>query len=250
MNCFLIDDEEVHRRGLRQLIEQFFPEIQIVGEAGSLHEAQEWLRTHAVDIVFLDVMLGDGTGLDLLKAMPARSFQVVLVSAHNEFAVDAFRLSALDYLLKPIDAEDLQAAIHRAKQQLQFSQTHLQLEILRENLEKLTHQNRKMVLRDADTIYVVTLSDIVYCRAEGSYTAFKLIDDQEILVSKNLGEYEKLLESAHFIRSHHSYIVNLNQIKKFDKTDGGQLIMLGGATVPVAVRRKDALLNAMSRFLQ
>ena len=195
-------------------------------------------------------MLGDGTGLDLLKAMPARSFQVVLVSAHNEFAVDAFRLSALDYLLKPIDADDLQAAIHRAKQQLQFSQTHLQLEILRENLEKLTHQNRKMVLRDADTIYVITLSDIVYCRAEGSYTAFKLIDDQEILVSKNLGEYEKLLESAHFIRSHHSYIVNLNQIKKFDKTDGGQLIMLGGATVPVAVRRKDALLNAMSRFLQ
>lgn len=107
-----------------------------------------------------------------------------------------------------------------------------------------------MVLRDADTIYVITLSDIVYCRAEGSYTAFKLIDDQEILVSKNLGEYEKLLESAHFIRSHHSYIVNLNQIKKFDKTDGGQLIMLGGATVPVAVRRKDALLNAMNRFLQ
>lgn len=250
MNCFLIDDEEVHRRGLRQLIEQFFPEIQIVGEAASLYEAQEWLRTHTADVVFLDVMLGDGTGLDLLKAMPARPFQVVLVSAHNEFAVEAFRLSALDYLLKPIDADDFQEAILRAKQQLQFNQTHLQLEILRENLEKLTHQNRKMVLRDADTIYVVTLSDIVYCRAEGSYTAFRLLDDQEILVSKNLGEYEKLLETAHFIRSHHSYIVNLNQIKKFDKTDGGQLIMFGGHTVPVAVRRKDALLNAMSRFLQ
>ena len=230
MNCFLIDDEEVHRRGLRQLIEQFFPEIQIVGEAASLYEAQEWLRTHTADVVFLDVMLGDGTGLDLLKAMPVRPFQVVLVSAHNEFAVEAFRLSALDYLLKPIDADDFQEAILRAKQQLQFNQTHLQLEILRENLEKLTHQNRKMVLRDADTIYVVTLSDIVYCRAEGSYTAFRLLDDQEILVSKNL--------------------VNLNQIKKFDKTDGGQLIMFGGHTVPVAVRRKDALLNAMNRFLQ
>ena len=145
MNCFLIDDEEVHRRGLRQLIEQFFPEIQIVGEAASLYEAQEWLRTHTADVVFLDVMLGDGTGLDLLKAMPVRPFQVVLVSAHNEFAVEAFRLSALDYLLKPIDVDDFQEAILRAKQQLQFNQTNLQLEILRENLEKLTHQNRKMV---------------------------------------------------------------------------------------------------------
>lgn len=250
MNCFLIDDEEAHRRGLRQLIELFFPEIDIAGEAGSLREAQEWLKNYAADVVFLDVMLGDGTGLELLKMLPLRPFQVVLVSAHNEFAVEAFRLSALDYLLKPIDADDLQEAIQRAKQQLERNQTHLQLEILRENLEKLTLQNRKMVLRDADTIYVVTLSDIIYCRAEGSYTVFRLMDDQEILVSKNLGEYEKLLENAHFIRSHHSYIVNLNQIKKYDKTDGGQLIMLGGATVPVAVRRKEALLNAMSRFLQ
>lgn len=250
MKCFLIDDEETHRRGLRQLLTLFFSEIEIVGEASSLSEAREWLNYNETDIVFLDVMLGDGTGLDLLKTMLFRSFQVVLVSAHNEFAVEAFRLSALDYLLKPIDTDELREAIRRAKQQIQLSQTHLQLEILRENLEKLTHQNRKMVLRDADTIYVVTLSEIVYCRAEGSYTIFKLTDEREILVSKNLGEYEKLLESAHFVRSHHSYIVNLNQIKKFDKTDGGQLIMNTGTIVPVAVRRKEGLLKAMSEFLQ
>ena len=250
MTCFLVDDEDVHRRGLHHLLNLYCSEIQILGEAKSLSEAQAWLMHHEVDLVFLDIMLGDGTGLDLLKSLPKRHFQVVLVSAHNDFAIEAFRYAALDYLLKPLDADDLQTAVQKAQQQLKYSQTHLQLEILRENLEKLTAQNRKMVLRDSDNIYVVMLSDIVYCRAEGSYTVFKLIDEREILVSKNLGEYEKLLENAQFIRSHHSYIINLNQISKFDKTDGGQLIMHGGSIVPVAVRKKEAILNAIHQFLQ
>jgi two-component system, LytTR family, response regulator len=250
MTCILVDDEEIHRRGLRKLLELFCPEIQIIGEAVSFEEGKLLLTYTATDLVFLDIMLGDGTGIELLKSLPNRHFQVILVSAHDQFAIDAFRYATLDYLLKPIDADDLLTAVKRAQQQLKSNQTHFQLEILRENLEKLTSQNRKMVLRDSDTIYVVMLSEIVYCKAEGSYTLFKLIDDREILVSKNLGEYEKLLENAHFIRSHHSYIINLNQINKFDKTDGGQLIMHGGSVVPVAVRKKEAILNALNKFLQ
>jgi two-component system LytT family response regulator len=250
MTCFLIDDEDTHRRGLRQLLELFCPEVHIVGEANSLKEAQKWLVHHPIDIVFLDIMLGDGTGIDLLKSLPNRHFQVILVTAHNEFAIEAFRYAALDYLLKPIDADDLKIAVQKAQQQLQSNQMQLQLQILRENIEKLTAQSRKMILRDSDNIYVVMLSDIVYCRAEGSYTAFRLIDEREILVSKNLGEYEKLLENAQFIRSHHSYIINLNQIMKFDKTDGGHLVMQNGSVIPVAVRKKEALLNVVSTFLQ
>lgn len=250
MTCILIDDEEIHRKGLRKLLELFCPEVHIIGEAVSFEEGKGLLAHTETDLVFLDIMLGDGTGLELLKSLPNRHFQVILVSAHDQFAIEAFRYAALDYLLKPIDADDLLNAVKKAKQQLKSNQTQLQLEVLRENLEKLTAQNRKMVLRDSDTIYVVMLSEIVYCKAEGSYTLFKLIDEREILVSKNLGEYEKLLENAHFIRSHHSYIINLNQINKFDKTDGGQLIMHGNSSVPVAVRKKEAILNALNKFLQ
>jgi two-component system, LytTR family, response regulator len=250
MTCILIDDEEIHRKSLRKLLELFCPEVHIIGEAVSFEDGKRLLAHTETDLVFLDIMLGDGTGLELLKSLPNRHFQVILVSAHDQFAIEAFRYAALDYLLKPIDSDDLLTAVKKTKQQLKFNQTQLQLEVLRENLEKLTAQNRKMVLRDSDTIYVVMLSEIVYCKAEGSYTLFKLIDDREILVSKNLGEYEKLLENAHFIRSHHSYIINLNQINKFDKTDGGQLIMYGGSIVPVAVRKKEAILNALNKFLQ
>ncbi|MFN8345103.1 MAG: LytTR family DNA-binding domain-containing protein [Spirosomataceae bacterium] len=250
MTCLLIDDEEIHRKGLRKLLGLFCPEIQIIGEATSFEEGKRLLYHTAPDLVFLDIMLGDGTGLELLKSLPDRHFQVILVSAHDQFAIEAFRYAALDYLLKPIDVDDLQNAVKKAEQQIKSNQTQVQLAVLRENLEKLTAQNRKMVLRDADTIYVVMLSDIVFCKAEGSYTLFKLMDEREILVSKNLGEYEKLLENAHFIRAHHSYIINLNRINKFDKTDGGQLIMHGGSVVPVAVRKREAIFHALNQFLQ
>lgn len=248
MTSLLIDDEEVHRRGLRQLLALVCPEVRVIGELSSLAEAQAWLAQQEPDLVFLDIMLGDGTGLDLLKSLPERSFQVVLVSAHDAFALEAFRMAALDYLLKPIDADELLAAVQRAKQQLKYHQTHLQLEVLRENLEKISAQNRKIVLRDADNLYVVLLAEVVYCRAEGSYTVFRLKNDKEIVVSRNIGEYEKLLDAAQFVRSHHSYIVNLNQVSRFDKTDGGQLVMHDGSIVPVATRKKDALLKALSQL--
>jgi two-component system, LytTR family, response regulator len=250
MTSLLIDDEEVHRRGLRQLLALVCPEVQVIGEVSSLAEAQAWLSQYEADVVFLDIMLGDGTGLDLLKSLPERSFQVILVSAHDEFALEAFRLVALDYLLKPIDAEDLQAAVQRAKQQLKYRQTHLQLETLSENLDKLNAQNRKIVLRDADNLYVVPLAEVLYCRAEGSYTVFRLRGEKEIVVSRNIGEYEKLLASAQFVRSHHSYMINLNLVSRFDKTDGGQLVMQDGSSVPVATRKKEALLKALGQFLQ
>lgn len=245
MKAILIEDEKNVRKGLIQMLNTFCPDIQIVGEAGSVKEAIKLSKTNLFDLVFLDIELPDGSGIDFLRTVHPRNFQVIFVTAYNQYAIDAFRLSATDYLLKPVNPEHLVEAVKKVTQMYSKTITDTSLSLL---LHNWSGQESKMMLKDADNIYIIKVKEILHCTADGGYTHFFLESGQEILTSINLKEYEKILSKWGFIRSHHSHLVNYNHITRFSKSDGGMLVLSNGKEIPVSSRKKEHLLKTLQEL--
>ena len=247
MKALIIDNEEDVIQSLRLLIGQYCSDVEIVGEAKSSEAGKLLLNTHSVDLVFLDIELGDGTGLALLQSIPSREFEVIFITAHSHYAVQAFQFSAIDYLLKPFDPERLQEAVDRARIGIRQSAKIQQLEALVENLQSHTLP-RRLVLRDMDNIHLFELDDLLYALAEGSYTRLFFKDDREWLSSKNLKYFEGVLKKGTFFRPHQSYLVNLNHVLRFERMEGGSLVLQTGQHIPVAVRRQKQLVEQLMRL--
>lgn len=246
MQVLIIDNEPEIRQGLQQLLRKYCPEVSDIREAQGLKDGLEMIVTRQPDLLFLDVELDDGTGIELLQKLPQIDFQVVFITAHNHYAVEAFKFSAIDFLLKPIDIEELIRSVQRAQNNLAKEKIIEQLKIVQEDREAL-QSKKKIVLRDAENLHFVRVSDILYCEADGIYTTFFLESGEKILVSKNLKEYDTMLEFFHFLRVHHSYLVNLEKVIKFDKTDGGHLILSNQSKVPVSSRKKEQVLAELAK---
>jgi len=243
MKLLIIDNEAPIRTSLRAMVEMFSPEVSTIKECTGVKTGLECIEAFAPDIVLLDVEMDDGTGFDLLKSLDEYHFQLIFITAHNEYAVDAFRYSAVDYLLKPVDPVMLKESIEKAirfrdNQSLSKQIDHLMLRMQ-------GNSDQKIVLKDSQSVYFVKVSDILYCKADGGYTAFYMVNGEEIVVSHHLKEYEVLLNQYGFVRSHHSYLVQIQHIKAIDKTDGGMLILDNGAHVPVSTRKRDLVLTKM-----
>lgn len=245
MKALIIDNELPLRNALRLLLENYCPEITEKAEADGVKTGLEQIKNFAPDIVFLDVEMDDGTGFDLMQQVPNPSFQLIFVTAHNQYAIDAFRFSAIDYLLKPVDPEALQKGVQKAAGQLRTRNLGRQMEVLMQQLKGKPDPDKRIVLRDFDNIYFVRTGDILFCEAEGPYTKFYVSSGETILVSKNLKEYESILEPLGFVRTHHSFLANPAKIKMYDKSDGGALILEGGHSIPVSQRKKDAVLSLL-----
>ncbi|MBL0153221.1 MAG: response regulator transcription factor [Chitinophagaceae bacterium] len=244
----LVIDNEVHlREGILNMLRQYCPEITSLAEASGVQEGLKQIRLFRPDIVLLDVEMDDGTGFDLLKQVQDPAFQLIFVTAHNKYAIDAFRFSAIDYLLKPVDIEALQSGIQKAAGRIRTSNLQEQVQVLLQQLSGISQPDRRIVLRDIDNTWFVKISDILYCEAEGTYTRFYLQEGEPILVSKNLKEYETILEPLGFIRTHHSFLANPAKIRLFDKTDGGMLVLEGGKSIPVSQRKKDWVLGMLEK---
>jgi len=248
MNIVVIDDEKNVRQGLVRMLETFCTEVEVIGEANGVQSGLALLRQNPPDLVFLDIEMPDGSGLDLLKRLDSREFQVIFVTAYDEYAVEAFRLSAVDYLLKPVNPDQLIEAVEKAREWSERHHFQLELSILMENMNLLSQQERKIVLKDADSLYIVKIKDILHCQADGGYTEFYLEGGRKIVTSVNLKEYEKLFSPCGFLRSHHSHLVNLQHIVRFDKVDGGQLVLSDETIVPVSLRKKEALLKSLQNM--
>ncbi len=245
IKILLIDDDEGVRTTLKNMIAAFGGYV--VAEATGVADGLEKYAVFAPQIIILDIEMGDGTGFDFLIKVPNRNFQLIFSTAFNHFAIKAFKYSAIDYLLKPVDAFELQNSLQKAVANLHQLTLQQQLEIMLQQLSA-TQTSKQIVLKDLDKTYLVNIKDIIYCMAEGAYTKFFLIPKQAILVSHNLRSYEELLEPAGFIRTHNSYLVNPNCIKVYDKkTDGGILVLEEGHTVPVSLRKKDAVLAFLEK---
>lgn len=244
----LITDNEPHlRTALRVLLQAYCPEIIAIEEAEGVQTGLQKIKNFQPDILLLDVEMDDGSGFDLLKQVTHPAFQLIFVTAHNRYAIEAFQFSAIDYLLKPVDPGALQKSIQKAIRNIQSRDYSRQIEFLLQQLSEKQDHERRIVLKDIDNIYFVRVNDILYCMAEGTYTRFYLQSRPPVMVSKNLKEYAAMLEPHGFIRTHHSYLVNPSKIIRFDKADGGLLVLEDNLKVPLAQRKKESVLNLLEK---
>ncbi len=245
MKVLIVDNEKEVRGLLKDMIASISADAYIVEEAEGVETGLHKINTFQPDVIFLDVEMNDGTGFDLMNRVSNPAFQLVFTTAHNKYAVQAFKCSAIDYLLKPVDITELELALQKAKTNISGSSLSKQMEILMLQLTAKEPKDKQIVLKDSEASYFVKVQDILYCEAEGSYTKFYLAGEQPIVISKNLSTYEEILGVYGFIRTHHSYLVNPSHIKLYDKTDGGTLLLHNGQTVPISHRKKDFVLHML-----
>ena len=247
MKVLVIDNEEHIRKGLVNNLKKFDALVSQVEDAVGVETGAAAIKSFNPDIVFLDVEMDDGTGFDLIKKIGQFNFQLIFITAFDKYAVNAFKLSAIDFLLKPIDIDDLQNTLQKAAEAIKTKDIYSQLEILQNAMIDLKSGVPKIVLKDNKSIYFVKINDIFNCEAEGSYTTFNLADNSKIVISKPLREYEILLEPFGFIRTHNSHLVNSQKIARLDKADGGMIVLENGSNIPVSQRKWDEVLRILNK---
>ncbi len=245
IKAVIVDDEKRARETIAGILKLYCPAVQVVAEAEDVGSALKVLEKHEPNLVLLDINMPGGTGFDLLKKVDTRKFKLVFITAYEEHAVKAFRCSALDYILKPINPDELKEAIDKAEVQLEKEQMDTRLETFLSNMETSSRDGKKMVLKTSDSIHVVNIIDIVRCEADRNYTIFYLKTGKKILVSNTLKEYDDLLASYRFFRAHQSHLVNIDCIERYEKKEGGCLVMNDRSIVPVSVRKKETLLSLL-----
>jgi two-component system LytT family response regulator len=246
MKVAIIDDEEDARITLRMLLLSEEPTAKIKEGVG-VTSGLKLIRDYKPEIVFLDVMMKDGTGFDLLKQLPSIDFKLVIVSGHNEFALQAFRFSAVDYLVKPVDSDELRSTLSRIRSSVTQPWQQI-MEVLKQGIQPIKEADRKIVLKDMNAVYVVSVNSIVRCEASDNYTTFYMGDQAPIIVSRSLKEYEDLLAPLKFIRVHQSHLINLHQLQQFNKREGGSIKMKDGSEVPVSSRKRETILAELAKL--
>jgi two-component system LytT family response regulator len=244
----LIDDEAHSRQTLRALLSDYCPQVDIVGEADGVLSGYKLLQASKLHVLFLDVQMEDGTGFDLLKKLPQPDFQVIFTTAYDEFAIKAFQYNAIDYLLKPIDIDELLRAVRKINPE-QKTENNNRLSNLIEASEK--EQFEKLALSSSEGLHFIELKEIVRLEANANYTSFYLASGEKITVARTIKNFERLLPATDFFRPHQSHMVNLAHVKKVERKDGGYLLMDGNFQVPIARSKKEELMGIVKeRFLQ
>lgn len=239
LRAVVIDDIEAIRKNNMAVIKAACPDITVVGEADAVASGMKIITQLQPDIVFLDVEMPDGTGFDLLQQLRPFSFKVIFITGYEDFAIRAFRFSAIDYLLKPLNPAELADAVKKAEDALNKDVFDAKLSNLFANLER-PKNIQKLVLKTSDRIYSVNIQDIVNCESDKNYTTFHFINAPKLVVSTNLKEYETLLAPHGFFRTHKSHLINMAYFDHFIKADGGnRVVMNNKLTLPLSVRKKD-----------
>lgn len=243
MKAVIIDDLEDARLNLRADLEDYCPEMEILGEADGVVSGVKLIKELNPEIVFLDIQMNDGSGFDLLEIVEG-SFQVIFTTASDAHAIQAFRFAAVDYLMKPIDPDDLKEAVDRAKTKLDQSDS---LDLLKEKISS-DKPFRKLALHTLDKIHIKDINSIVRCESSVNYTTFFFSDETKLLVTKTLKEYDKMLSDHGFYRVHQSHLINGEFVKEYVKSDGGYLVMKDGSTVPVSTRKKSVIMEMIEQM--
>ncbi|WP_256005086.1 LytR/AlgR family response regulator transcription factor [Pedobacter deserti] len=245
MRAILIDDEKSNLENLRTLLEKHCPQLTITATAQNVTDAVSAIEQSKPDLVFLDIQMGDQTGFDVLKLLPARNFEVIFVTAYDQYGIQAVKFAALDYLLKPVDIDELLNAVNMAERKLAAHIQTSQLDFLLQQLKKPEPTVSKIALPMQNEIRYINLSEIIRCEADNTYTHFFLAGNEKILVSKPLKEYADLLRPNGFLRTHQSHLVNPKYVKSWLKEDGGVLLLLSGEKIPVSKPNKESVRNAL-----
>ena len=248
MKIVVVDDEQKIREGITDIIRNYCPDVESVFEASDVSSALRIIDEVEPDVLILDISLGDETSFDLLEQLNHAEFKIIFVTAYEEHALKAIKISALDYLVKPLNPKELIQAVNNASKQLESDQTELKLNALLTNIKNISEGVKKIILKTSESIFMVNIRDIIRCESDDCYTKFHLIDSRKIMVSKTLKEYEELLSEYGFFRSHQSHMVNLYFMDRFDKKSGGTIFMKDNSKVLVSSRKRNFLLKEIDKL--
>jgi len=243
----IIEDEQHQLETLRTLLGVHFPDLTIVGTACSVPEGLSLIRGTQPDIAFMDVMLPPHTSFELLQSLERIPFEIIFTTSFEEFAIKAFRLSAVDYLVKPIIVDELKLAIEKFRKRRSVTEASLHIQTLMENLQVARAEHRKIALPTLTGFLFVGVKDIIRCESDNTYTTFFMADKRKIVVSRTLKECELLLSGCRFYRVHNSHLINLEYIGEYIKGEGGIVKMTDGAEIDVSRRRKDDFVSMLKR---
>lgn len=246
MKALIIEDEEQSISALKSEINAHCPQLDIVGIAKSVKEGIEKIKSLQPELVFLDIQLSDGLGFEILELYHEANFKVIFTTAYGQYAIKAIKFSALDYLLKPIDSEELVAAVGKALKSSKKEEA-LKMENFIRN-QSIIPARKKIALQTSDGFSIFEIDNILKCSAESNYTCVYFTNGKKILFSKTLRDFEELLNESGFERIHHSHIINLNHLVSFVNKDGGYVILSDKSTLPVSQRKKMHLMNVLNNL--
>jgi two-component system LytT family response regulator len=247
IKALIIEDEQKSRQMVVDMIEKNCVFVQVIGQAKNVKEGVELINLHKPDLVFLDISMPDGTGFDLLEQVQGHKFELIFATASDQHAIRAIKYSACDYLLKPIDVEELKIAVDKVVQKKNAIPNMENLNFLIQQLKKPDDNFQKITLPMTNSYEVVSLKDIVRCEADGGYTTFFLSDKRKLLVSFGLKHYEDLLPESDFIRIHNHHLINMHHVLRFLKEDGGYAVMTDNSKLEISRRKKDAFMEKLNR---
>jgi two-component system LytT family response regulator len=242
----IIDDENRTRDLIAKMIDSFGFDVVTIPEGENVQSAVKAIKKHQPDIVFLDIQMPDGTGFDVIRSIENKDFEVIFITAHEEFAIKAIKFSALDYLLKPVDTAELKAALEKALESVENRKENSQFDALQKNINP--NEKRRLVLKTQESVHVVDLDDIIRCEADRNYTSFFLNGGKKILVSKTLKEYETLLSAHNFLRVQQSHLVNIDYVDRYDKKNGGAVVMKDGSEVPLSPAKREIFFQCLENI--
>jgi two-component system LytT family response regulator len=238
-SALLVDDEKKNREALKQLLNVYCPNIEVIGEAGSVTDAITFFSKHRPQVVFLDVEMPNGTGFDFLRQFERIDFKIIFVTAHANYAIKAIRFSAVDYLLKPVDADDLISAVKKATEEIHINH-HSQYKGLLDNL----NGHKKLAIPVKDGFAFLAPEEIIRLQADGTYTHI-YTNGEKYTGTKNIKEYEQLLSDQNFFRSHNSHLINLKHVKRFSRLDGYFVKMSDSSVAEISRRKKEEFIEMM-----
>ncbi len=244
LKAIIIDDEPYCCEILAAMLESDCPDVEIISVCNNAKDALAAIRQHAPDLVFLDVEMPRMNGFEMLEQLSIINFHLIFTTSYDQYALKAIRFSAIDYLLKPIDREELKKAVQKVKERIQIPLPQ-QLEILMQKIRQPSHPVNKVALPTIEGLQMIPVDTIISCESDDNYTILQLKGQKKMLVTRSLKDMEEILEQHSFIRVHRSYLVNLNEIEKYIKGDGGYLVMSDGASVDVAKNKKEVLLKRL-----
>jgi len=243
----LVDDEQHCRDSLSTMLAMHFSDkVELLAQCSTVEEGVSVIRKLKPQLLFLDVEIGNSTGFNLLEQLDDFNFEVIFTTAHNHYAMQAIKFSALDFLLKPFGVDDMQEALSRLEKKIKTHDANEQFRILFENLKKINNPARKLALPTLNGINFVPVQDIIRCESDVNYTTFFLTNKNKIVVAKTLKEFEELLDGYNFFRVHNSHLINLLHIKNYVKGEGGIVTMVDDSSVDVSRRRKEEFLKRLA----
>lgn len=243
LRAIIVEDEQASRETLAGYLKKYCPDVQLMAMVDSVASGLEAIANYKPDIVFLDVEMPKGNAFDLLEGVSEITFETVFVTAFSQYAVKALNYSAAYYILKPVDIDELIAAVEKITNQRKKNQSSVHTQVLLENLRNANRKQHKIVLPLMDGFEVVAVDDIIRCEANDNFTNFYFHSRNKMMICRTLKFYEELLAESGFVRIHKSHLVNLEHVKKYHKGKGGQLLMSDGATVEVSPAKKEELLG-------